>query len=242
MKKIVCVVTALLICISLACPVFAAGDTFTASVGYKDAPQLELILDENGDPAYGVIKTVDGEVIGYIYEDCIVITPVSEAETSEQIPEEAAALLLELYQELTEGTMELPYSKINEDLDPDDMVIRDLFDISLLCEEHPEMLEGGNTLELIFDLDIDAKTKVYAMIYVNGEWVPVDLVNNGDGTVTGNFTAVGPVAFSVETKDDSQSSQTGDTIFGDMLPWALVLLVCGAGLIVMTASRRKAEK
>ena len=52
----------------------------------------------------------------------------------------------------------------------DDLVIRDLFDMSFICEEHRDFLpKEGVTLDLKFDLRIDADAVITAMAYVNGE-------------------------------------------------------------------------
>ena len=44
----------------------------------------------------GKDKGKEGKVIKYVYEPCLVITPVSEAKTSAQIPDAAEELLLSL--------------------------------------------------------------------------------------------------------------------------------------------------
>ena len=70
------------------------------------------------------------------------ITPVSQVDSSKEIPEDSRALLKQVYAALTDGSMKLPYEKYG--LDPAKMVIRDLFDVSFLCTEHPEMLENAS--------------------------------------------------------------------------------------------------
>ena len=46
------------------------------------------------------------------------------------------------------------------------------------------MEQEGYTLELTFDLGVGANVDVVVMSYVDGRWVEVKAVNNGDGTVT----------------------------------------------------------
>lgn len=79
MKKIISLMLVLIMCLSIAMPVFAAEDTFVPSISEKDGPQLVTITDDEGNPAIGKVPDADGNVIDYIDEDCLVVTPVSQA-------------------------------------------------------------------------------------------------------------------------------------------------------------------
>lgn len=240
MKKLIALLTVLMICISLAVPAAAAEKDFVPSISYKPAPEIVPITDENGNPAIAVLRDADGNIIAYITEDCLVITPVSEAETSTEIPEDAAKLLLELYKKILSGDMTLPYDKLEGNLDGQNMVIRDLFDASWLCEDHPELLaKDGVTMEIKFDLGVEAKRDVYAMIYVDGQWEPaVNCTNNGDGTVTCTFDEICPIVFAVEGSSDS--SKTGDT--DNTIWWTLAALAALAAIVVLTVVYRRSAK
>ena len=133
MKRGISLLVVLVFCLSLVCPVFA--DEFVPSITDKGAPEIVTIKDNEGKDAIGEIIDENGKVIGYLYEDCLVITPVSQAKTSTRIPDDAEELLLEVYDKLCDGSMSLPYEKFNANLDPAKMVIRDLFDVSWLCGE-----------------------------------------------------------------------------------------------------------
>lgn len=235
MKKLIAFVTVMLICVTLACPAFAAENEFVPSISYKDEPVIVPVEDENGDPAIGVIRDSSGDIISYIYEDCLVVTSIANAKTSTEIPEDARELLLSVYEQLTNGTMTLPY--------PDgatNMVIRDLYDASFLCTEHPEMLkQEGVTLDITFDLGISADTELVVMTYIDGKWAPiVNVLNNGDGTVTCTFEDICPIAFSVRSAEIKPPVQTGDYI--DLAPWFILMAVSAAALVVLlVANRRK---
>lgn len=247
MKRVIALFVAVVLCFSLSCTVFA--DEFVQSITDKGAPEIVPVEDEEGNPAIGFLSD-DGQIIGYIYEDCLLITPVSQAKTSEEIPDEAEKLLLEVYEKLTNGSMSLPYEKYNANLDPAKMVIKDLFDVSWLCGEdsgyedhpdHPELVApSGVTVTITFDLGVSKNTDVYCMSYKNSAWNPVvSCVNNGDGTVTCVFEDFCPVSFSVGSGTVTPPSQTGDPSTPTL--WIILMAVSVVALgAVLVLSRRKA--
>lgn len=239
MKKAFSLIAALLVAASLACTAFAAD--FVPSISEKGSPVLVLIDDDQGNKVQGKIVT-DGEDTGFLGNLCLVVTAVADAETSTLIPDDAEKLLLEVYAKLKSGEMKLPYEKISPEIDPEAMVIRDLFDVSWLCGEHPVIVAPkGVCVELIFDLNLGKDTEVYAMSYKNGEWSPiVSCVNNGDGTVTCVFEDFCPVAFSVPMNSISVTpAPTGDG--ANLLLWGALATASVAGLVVLI-TRRKNER
>lgn len=246
MKRVIALFVAAVLCFSLSCTVFA--DEFVQSITDKGAPEIVPVEDEEGNPAIGFVSE-NGQIIDYLYEDCLLITPVSQAKTSENIPDEAEKLLLEVYEKLTNGSMSLPYEKYNANLDPAKMVIKDLFDVSWLCSEstdeehpdHPELVEPlGVTVTITFDLGVGKNTDVYCMSYKNSAWNPiVSCVNNGDGTVTCVFEDFCPVSFSVGSGNVTPPSQTGDPSTPTL--WIILMAVSVVALgAVLVLSRRKA--
>ena len=240
MKRVVCLTMVLVLCLCLGMPAFAAEGDFVPSIGYKGAPEIVPTKDKDGKDAIGEVLDEEGKVTDYIYGECLVITPVSEAKTSTLIPDDAEQLLLSVYDQLLAGTMQIPYEKHNADLKANEMVIRDLFDASWLCQEHPTIVAPkGATMRITFDLGVKEADKVFCMSYKNNEWNPiVSLVNNGDGTVTCVFEDFCPIEFSVQYK--TPPVQTGD-ITGKYLPlWIGLLVASVAGLVTMLmVSRRK---
>lgn len=237
MKKIVSLLIVAVLCIGLACPVLA--DTFVPSITDKDAPPIVMIKDDQGNDAIGEILDENGNVIDYLYEECLIITPVSQAKTSTEIPDDAEELLLAVYDELVSGTTDLPYEKFNANLDPATMVIRDLYDVSWRCGEgsgfvdhpdHPtEVAPKGITIRIIFNLGVSKNTGVYTMSYKNGAWNPiVKTVNNGDGTVSCTFEDFCPVSFSVGSAYINPPAQTGDNSM--IFLWVGLLAVATLGL------------
>ena len=243
MKRILCVVMAILVCSVAVLSAIAADNAFVPSISYKGSPDIVPVEDPNGNDAYGVILDKENKPLDYLAEDCLLVTPVSEAKDSTKIPEAAKQQLLKVYQGLSDGTMQLPYDKIDSKLDPGKMVIRDLFDISFLCEDHPILLAQDDiTVEVKFNLGIDAKTEIYCMVYTDGQWEPaVSAKNNGDGTVTCVFEDLGSVAFAVKT-EGAPPPQTGDTVGSNLPLWIAVMAISAAALIlVLVLGRRKSQ-
>jgi len=253
MKRVVSLVIAMVLCFSLSCMVSA--DEFVQSITDKGAPEIVPVKDPEGNDAIGEILDENGNVIGYLYEDCLLITPVSQAKSSTLIPDDAEKMLLDVYDKLVAGTMNLPYEKFNANLDPAKMVIKDLFDVSWLCgdnaeenfdEEHPDHEEivapKGITVRITFDLDVDEFANVYCMSFKNGAWNPVvSCVNNGNGTVTAVFEDFCPVAFSVGSGTVTPPSQTGDP--STPVLWIILMSVSVVALgAVLVLSRRKAVR
>ncbi len=240
MKRIVFIIVAAVMCMAMACPAFAAEGEFVPSISYKGSPDIVTVKDSDGNDASGIIKDKEGNVVNYIYGPCLVITPVSGANTSTLIPSDSKEVLLDVYEALSTGMMVLPYEKYNTELNPNEMVIRDLFDASWLCGDHPVMVvPDGVTVTITFNLGVDANETVYCMTYTNNEWAPiVSVTNNGDGTVTCVFEHFCPIAFAVRSK--TPPSQTGDPIGQTMYIWVAVMVASAAAVVVLlVAGHRK---
>lgn len=230
MKKLISLLTVLMLCATLLVPAYATNE-FKPSVEFKPAPEIVPVQDPDGNEALAMLIDGDGLVIDYVYagDGCLVVTPVSRAEESALIPEDAKDLLLDVYAKLTSGAMSLPYEKFNAGLISSNMVIRDLFDATFLCGEHPEMLlPEGVKLVITFRLGVEADKSVYTMTYNDGEWNPiVSTVNNNDGTVTCTFEHLCPISFSVEG-EQSGPPQSGDPAGEQMSVW---FMICGIALL-----------
>ena len=244
MRKVICCLLAVLLCMSLAVPAFAAEDDFVPSISYKEEPEIVPVPGVDNPPAIGILYDEDGNIIDYVREGCLVVTPVSEAKTSTEIPDDARALLLQVYEELLDGTMKLPYEE--NGLDPEKMVIRDLFDATFLCEEHPKMMADGKLiLDITFDIGVAAGVEVTVMTYVDGVWTPiVKTVNNGDGTITCSFDKICPIVFCVPVGTNVPPSQTGDIAGNNLLLWVGLLLASAAAVTVLAVDlhRKNASK
>lgn len=243
MKRIVGSFLALALLLILAVPASAAENTFVPSITYKGEPEIVPVMAE-GEAVIGIVREKEAEdIISYIHEACLVLTPVAKAETSETIPAKAAETLMYVYEELNSGRMKLPYDKV-EGCKAENMVILELLDGSWLCggagydHDHPtQVAPEGIVFEITFKLGVAADAKLVVMTYDDEtkEWDPiVDVVNNGDGTVTCTFEHFCPIAISIEQPGEAAApAQT------NVLPWAALMAAATAGIIAVILAYRK---
>jgi len=236
MKKTLCILVALLVCTSLAVPAFAAADTFVPSISYKDHPDAEDF--ELCDP--------DGNEIEPIAGECLVITSVQDAlnGTATGIGEKERQILLDVYQQLEDGSMKLPYKENDKD-----MVIRDLFDASVYCDDshREELKKPGVCIKLTFDLGIAPGVTPVVMTYVDGQWVYAEsVVNNGNGSITVVLEDICPIAISVragqEAPIDPMPPKTGDEFGRQIGVWIAVMAVSAAAVVALVIVYFKKRK
>jgi hypothetical protein len=225
MKKVICIVAMLALCLSLVCPAFASEDTFVPSIGYKDGPEI-IAVEEEFDIHH------------------LVVTSIKDAQDkTTDVLQEDRDLLLSVYEQLESGAMELPLSG-----EKGDYVIRDLVHVGFTvdCREsgdgHEEKLDQKNaTLAVTFRLGIDANTNVLLMSYLHGQWKLVEkVVNHGDGTLSCELEDVGPVAFVV--CDPAVEPLPGEQEGRNCMWWLLLLLICIAVLTRMLLKRLKRSR
>lgn len=205
MKKMMTLLMVLALMVAMACPAFAAEGKFTFSPG-PDSDPVVVERDFNGTKAAGIIRDANGEIVAYVPAGCLLLTPLADAVDEEkEVPEEVRELLLSVYEALTSGEMTVPYEKHGDDVNPDEMTMRNLFDIRFTCEEHAAMMEQeGYTIEVSFELGIEKDVPVYSMVYgeETEDWEPVvSTENNGDGTINVVFDQLCVVEFSVKTEE-----------------------------------------
>ena len=218
MRKIICLLCVLVLCLSLACPAFAAQNTFVPSITYKDTPDVD-----------------DAEMNGEKTGSCLVIVSIEDVRQNTDGTTPQQKELLEVYEALEDGSMELPLDG--------DHVIRDLISVTfdqVGCVDpshgHEEWLaQPGNCIDLVFDLGVGKDIEVQILVYRDGEWTPAEkVVNNGDGTVTCTLEDLGILAFCVAEEVDIP--KTGDS--GVML-WVVIMAVCAAAAVAVLLLRRK---
>ena len=242
MRKVICLVIALLLCMSLVLPAFAAEDGFVPSITYKPNPEIVPVEGADGEEYIGVIRDKDGNILDYVGHGCLKITPIAHVLDEEiEVSQVIEDLLLYVYDKLNDGSMKIPYDKHKAGLDAANMVIRDLFDARWVCEEHRDMIEqDGFVFELTFDLGVVANAQIFVMTYdeATKEWNPiVKTVNNGDGTVTCTFEHLCAIEFSMPLAavtvpaDDAQQA--------NVLPWIIVLLTSVVAVVGVVISKKK---
>lgn len=242
MKRFVCLITVLMMCMSLVLPAYAAEDSFVPSITYKPNPEIVPVENEAGEEFIGVIRDENGEIIDYVGHGCIRITPIAHIWDEEtEVPEEVEQLLTFVYGELNSNNMDIPYEKHDAGLDPANMVIRDLFDARWACEEHREMVEKeGVVFEITFDLGVVADAQIFAMTYDEeaNEWSPiVRTVNNGDGTVTCTFEHLCAIEFSMPIA--AATVPVDDAPSANVLPWIIALVIAVVAVVAIVIAKNK---
>lgn len=188
MKKVISIVLAIVVCLSLVGIVAASGDAFVPSITYKPQPNIVTITAEGGEAA-AMFVDEEGTAVSPAGHGCLAIVPYAERET---LDEASRTELETVYNGLSDGSMKLPYDG--------ELTVRELLDIAVVCDdEHAAYLNDGKYLVLTLDLGVAADEEVIVMSYVDGAWLEAkEVVNNGDGTVTITFAKLCPVAIAVK--------------------------------------------
>lgn len=223
MKKVLSIALAIMIALTVSVSAMAADVDFVSSIANKGAPDIVITEeDDSGRKIVGHLRGPNDEILSIEYDDCIVITPIGDAQTSTDIPDESRDKLLFVYEELNKADTSLSElwfelndivkDKLGDDKNADDLVIRDLFDISEKCEDLEDHLPTDDSyIRLSFNLGIPKDTFVTTMVYADGEWIPVNTVNNGDGTISCDFNKFGQVAILVPADADKNADTDGDS-------------------------------
>lgn len=248
MKRLLTLILAVIMI--LAVTVSASAAQFVPSITNKGAPELVVIDIVDGKEVVGFITGPNGEKLSTEYLDCLIISSITEALNDADLPSGVKDALLKVYNEFKDGAKlsevcpaleDIVKEKWGKDKNVDDLVIKDLFDVTDYCDDIPEHLKEGAVLDLTFDLGIASGTFIAAMVYVDGEWVPVkDCINNGDGTVTVKFTEICPVAFLVPGSGQNMnvvSPITSDT--SGIILWGAVMVVSLGAIFALLVYRRK---
>ena len=123
MKKLICLLAVLALCLAMGVPAFAAENEFVPSIGYKDGPGIKEA--EMGDEDV---------------TDCLVVSTIKEAEEkTTDITQDDRDLLLAVYAALKSGDMTLPIEGR--------YVIQDLLDVSYKYENCRQKEDHGNKPE-----------------------------------------------------------------------------------------------
>ena len=208
MKKLTAILAAMLTACCLTISVSAAE--FTPSVQGKEAPDVETVQTESGEEAVALIYDESGAEVQGVTDTQLTITPVAQAD---EAPAEVADALQAAYEQVqAAGTLTDLVPEIEavvneiEGLEVENLVVRDLFDVSV-DEETKALLDSGNSITITFQLGIGADDHVFCLHnYEGDQWELIDqerTVNNGNGTVTVTFDSLSPVAFVVENTDNA---------------------------------------
>lgn len=202
MKKVLSVLLALILCLSLA--VAVAADVLVPSVTAKPAPEVAGTGAEN----VVEVKDEEGNVLDFAEAIKLVVTPVADVMNEEEtaISEEEAEALQAVYEELSAEGADLAAivegleeALKDTDIDVKDLVVKDLFNVSLDDESMIEYLnEEGNTIDVRFEADIQEGQFAAVAVYKDVQWTMAkDVVVEEDGAIVATLEHLGTVAIFV---------------------------------------------
>lgn len=244
MKKLALFLSVLLIAVTLAAPASAAVN-FTPSVEQKPAPSVDPITDSNGNEVSAIIRDENGEEVHGVSIDSgeLIVTPISQASQAAQAISE---MLTNAYEQIQQAdTIADLVPTIGEFLQTigsasqvADLVVRDVFDVSLTGTAAEYLAQEGNNITLRFDVGVaPSATLIVLHNYEGSNWevIPDDrVVQNADGTVDVTFDSLSPIAFVVDsTETDTSASIDADAPTSPQTGDSSLPPVAGAGLIAL---------
>ena len=253
MKKFAMFLSVLLIAVTLAAPVSAAVN-FNPSVEQKPAPTVDTVTDANGNEVSAIIRDQDGNEVHGVASGDITVTPVSTLE-------QAAADISEMLSKQANTIADLVptigdfLQTIGSAAQVADLVVRDVFDVSLTGTAAEYLAQEGNNITLRFDLGLaPSATLIVLHNYEGSNWeiIPDDrVVQNADGTVDVTFDSLSPIAFVVDsTETDTSAStdanaptspQTGDSSLPPVAGAGLIALGCVALASAAVVWKKRAQ-
>ena len=244
MKKLALFLSVLLIAVTLAAPVSAAVN-FTPSVEQKPAPTVDPITDSNGNQVSAIIRDQNGEEVHGVSIDSgeLIVTPISQASQAAQAISEMLTNAYEQIQQADTIADLVPtigdfLQTIGSAAQVADLVVRDVFDVSLTGTAAEYLAQEGNNITLRFDVGVaPSATLIVLHNYEGSNWeiIPDDrVVQNADGTVDVTFDSLSPIAFVVDsTETDTSASTDADAPTSPQTGDSSLPPVAGAGLIAL---------
>lgn len=254
-KRLVSILTALLILLAL--PVSASASNFTPSVEQKGAPAVSPVLDQGGNSVSAIIRDANGNEVAGVPATGLIVTPVSEAQNA---ADDVRATLLNAYKQINSvgalselaENLKTVLSQLSSETDVADLVVRDLFDVTVQGAYAEHLAVEGNSISIRFELGLEKDQLLLVLHnFADQQWevIPNDQVVRGDdGSVTVTFNSLSPVAFVVDNVDltaDPNAPKSPQTSQG-----VSILAICGIALLtvgaaaacVYAAKRKKASK
>ena len=261
MKKLALFLSVLLIAVTLAAPASAAVN-FTPSVEQKPAPTVDPITDSNGNQVSAIIRDQNGEEVHGVSIDSgeLIVTPISQASQAAQAISEMLTNAYEQIQQADTIADLVPtigdfLQAIGSAAQVADLVVRDVFDVSLTGTAAEYLAQEGNNITLRFDVGVaPSATLIVLHNYEGSNWeiIPDDrVVQNADGTVDVTFDSLSPIAFVVDsTETDTSAStdanaptspQTGDSSLPPVAGAGLIALGCVALASAAVVWKKRAQ-
>lgn len=244
MKKLALFLSVLLIAVTLAAPASAAVN-FTPSVEQKPAPTVDTVTDSSGNQVSAIIRDQNGEEVHGVSIDSgeLIVTPISQASQAAQAISEMLTNAYEQIQQADTIADLVPtigdfLQTIGSASQVADLVVRDVFDVSLTGTAAEYLAQEGNNITLRFDVGVaPSATLIVLHNYEGSNWeiIPDDrVVQNADGTVDVTFDSLSPIAFVVDsTETDTSASTDANAPTSPQTGDSSLPPVAGAGLIAL---------
>lgn len=244
MKKFASLLMAALLMVAMALPASAAVN-FVDSVEQKPAPSVETVTDASGNEVSAIIQDASGNEVHGVTADQMSITPVSDlasapTEIREQL--EAAYEQIQNAASVADLVPDVDVASILQTMGSsssvEDLVVRDVFDVSVSGEAAEFLAQEGNAITIRFQLNIaPSSTLLVLHNYEGSNWEVIDddkVVINNDGSVDVTFDSLSPVAFVVDqTETDTSASTDDDAPTSPQTGDSSLPPVAGAGLIAL---------
>ena len=261
MKKFASLLMAALLMVAMALPASAAVN-FVDSVEQKPAPSVETVTDASGNEVSAIIQDANGNEVHGVTAEQMSITPVSgaasaPAEIREQLEAayeqiQNAASVADLVPDVDVASL---LSAMGSSSSVEDLVVRDVFDVSVSGEAAEFLAQEGNAITIRFQLNIaPSSTLLVLHNYEGSNWEVIDddkVVINNDGSVDVTFDSLSPVAFVVDqtetdtsasTDDDAPTSpQTGDSSLPPVAGMGLIALGTIAIVSAVVVWKKRAQ-
>ena len=240
LKKISVTLVAIAMVTAMAVPAFAAD--FTSSVTGKSAPETVTTTNSSGETVAAIIYDANGKEAASIPVGSLTVTPVSEAKTANA---SVSKQLTAAYEQLQTTPLDSIAPALTESVKTyspqmtvEDLVVRDLFDVSLDDSAKEQLAKNGNAIKIQFALNLPSDALLLVLHNTEGTtWELIadnKVVRNSDGSVTVEFDSLSPIAFltdggSLATDPNAPTSpQTG---YSETMLWGAV----GVGALALAA-------
>lgn len=232
----------------------ASAVSFTPSVEGKEAPSVTTVTDASGSRVAALIHDADGNEVAGVTEGNLIVTPVSGADQAEENISEALTKAYEQIQaaeDLTELVPDLEKRLQGTGVSVADLVVRDVFDVTVTGDYADYLAEDGNTITVRFNLGLDPDALLLVLHnYSGSDWEAIAderVVRNADGSVDVTFDSLSPVAFVVDkasvTADPNAptSPQTSDNSIPFAGIAAALLVLAAVSGVALTRKKHAAE-
>ena len=194
------------------------GDNFTPSATGKPAPELEVIDDEDGNEYVGSIgNNLDDEKVLIPNRNYVLVTSLLESAKNYDVQTYEhlhwafdsilkAANVGELYSDTHEGNiaadLDAVLAQMNLDLTHDQLVVKDLFEVTAYGDYLHYLYDENYYMELTFKTDLNPNQAVIVLHSADSvHWHihPIEEATvHADGSITLNLYDLGAVALVVE--------------------------------------------